>query len=525
MRVPWVSLGLLVVFLALPAGLFFFKLSSGSYHLDTLAPAESYSVSTYLSVTGHGDSLTVETYLPSEGNSIQIEDERIRTDLRGRIESRADGNRVAVWSDSEIWGKHEIEIDYVARAQALRFEIDPALPLPAPETGPDVDPTPEIQAEDPEIAALLQELVPEGAGLEAALRSIYQYCDSLPTVSFKGTTDALTALRLGEASCNGKSRLFAALTRHLGLPTRLVGGLILQPGSKRTSHQWVEVRIGPYWVPFCPTNHHFAFRPANYLPLYRGDEVLFRYTRDVNFDYRFDIARRLSIRPELIAAGAKDPLNLMSVWDTFVSAGISIGMLKVLLTVPLAALVLVLLRNVFGLRTFGTFLPLLMAIAAREVGLVWGLVLFVLLIGFISIVRLGVVRLRLLHLPQMAVLLTASVIGLLLFGFLGIRSGRLELANVGLFPIAILAITTERFSTMLEESGWIATLKMAAGTLVGIVACHLVLHSAAFQILFLSFPELILIVVFCDIWVGRWTGLRVSEHWRFRHLIRERAHV
>ena len=78
---------------------------------------------------------------------------------------------------------------------------------------------------------------------------------------------------------------------------------------------------------------------------------------------------------------------------------------------------------------------------------------------------------------------------------------------------------------MIEESGWSSALKMSAGTLVGIVACHLVIHSAAFQIVFLSFPELILVVVFCDIWIGRWTGLRATEYWRFRHVLREYTHA
>lgn len=38
------------------------------------------------------------------------------------------------------------------------------------------------------------------------LERIYQFTASLTQRPFKGTTDALTALRLREASCNGKSR-------------------------------------------------------------------------------------------------------------------------------------------------------------------------------------------------------------------------------------------------------------------------------------------------------------------------------
>ena len=63
------------------------------------------------------------------------------------------------------------------------------------------------------------------------LRRIYDFVSAMPQRPFKGTTDALTALRLGEASCNGKSRLFVALARAAGIPARLVGGLVLETGA------------------------------------------------------------------------------------------------------------------------------------------------------------------------------------------------------------------------------------------------------------------------------------------------------
>ena len=76
-------------------------------------------------------------------------------------------------------------------------------------------------------------------------------------------TCSLTALRLGEASCNGKSRLLVALARNAGIPARLIGGLVLRRGSTRTSHQWAEAWVAGHWLPIDPTNHHFAELPAH----------------------------------------------------------------------------------------------------------------------------------------------------------------------------------------------------------------------------------------------------------------------
>jgi hypothetical protein len=71
--------------------------------------------------------------------------------------------------------------------------------------------------------------------------------------------------------------------------------------------------------------------------------------------------------------------------------------------------VLVILRNVVGIQTFGTFLPVLIAVASRQTGLGWGLVMFFLLIGLVYAARSSVARLNLLHVPQMAILLTATI--------------------------------------------------------------------------------------------------------------------
>ncbi len=152
-----------------------------------------------------------------------------------------------------------------------------------------------------------------------------------------------------------------ALARAAGIPARLVGGLILEPGTKKTSHQWVEAYVAGHWVPFCPTNNHFAELPERYLTLYYGDEALFRHTSDINFDYRFEVTSQLVPSPK-----AKASFKLFNVWALFERMGLSFSLLRTILMLPIGALVVVLFRNVIGLPTFGTFLPALIAAARRR---------------------------------------------------------------------------------------------------------------------------------------------------------------
>ena len=98
--------------------------------------------------------------------------------------------------------------------------------------------------------------------------------------------------------------------------------------------------------------------------------------------------------------------------------------------------------------------------------------------------------------------------------------GEARLARFTLFPVAIMSITAERFALMEIEEGrgkaWITLLR----TLVVVYFCYLIMTSPSLQILFLAFPELLLFVVVIDIWLGRWTGLRLSEWFRFRAMLR-----
>ena len=63
------------------------------------------------------------------------------------------------------------------------------------------------------------------------------------------------------------------------------------------------------------------------------------------------------------------------------------GTFKLLLLMPLGALVVVVLRNLVGIRTSGTFMPILITLAFLQTGLLIGLLLFIMVVGTGLIVR------------------------------------------------------------------------------------------------------------------------------------------
>jgi hypothetical protein len=248
--------------------------------------------------------------------------------------------------------------------------------------------------------------------------------------------------------------------------------------------------------------------------LYLGDEVLFRHTADIGFSHLYTISSRMVPGQEV-----DQNRQVLGLWAVFSKLGIPLDLLKIVIMIPLGAVVVVIFRNVFGFRTFGTFLPVLIAASARHTGLLWGLAGFVGILLVVSIVRRITGRLQLLHSPQLAILLTTVIGVMLVTAILADHLGVPALARVTLFPVAIMAITAERFTLMdVEEGLWVAWATLLR-TLVVVTVAYLCINSLSLQVMMLAFPELLLAVVVIDLWLGRWMGMRLLEWVRFRSLL------
>ncbi len=517
-------IAVLAIMVLLPIGVTMYKLYVLNYPLAGLIPEPVYKVDLSMQVDGHGEDIGIHTYLPKTDSRQSIENEQNSPGIFA-TEIKSDAlNREASWKAENVHGQQGVNYSYVVHAHHVRYNIPADLRIPdayPASLAPYLAAEPGIQKDDPQIEAELRRIVPvEKPAMLDALTRIHRHLqDDLANRNFSGYTDALTALKLGEASCNGKSRLFAAFARKLNIPARLVGGLIMQQGSKRTTHQWVEVYISGHWVPFDTINDHFAEIPANFLTFYYGDLVLFKHTANVNFQYTFNVTKKLMPQREAQAALSQSVLNVANFYAFFESIGIPQNLLKILLMLPLGALVTVVFRNVIGLETFGTFLPALIASAARDTGLLWGIVGFLAIIMVSAMVRRALDWLQLLHSPKMAIMLTTVVIVMMAITVGGVHFGLFELAHMTLFPIAILAITAERVALMEAEQGALKVVRITFMTLIVISACYAVMESFFLQSLILAFPELLLLVIALNLWLGKWIGIRVMEFLRFRRLI------
>lgn len=194
---------------------------------------------------------------------------------------------------------------------------------------------------------------------------------------------------------------------------------------------------------------------------------------------------------------------------------------EVLLLIPFGIILIVVLRNFVGLSSFGTFAPVLIALAFRETELLKGILLFVLIISLGLAFRFYLERLRLLLIPRLAAVVTIVVMLMTTISILSNQMGLETGLSVSLFPMIIISLVIERMSIVWEERGAGTALKEGAGSLLMASLAYLVMGIDVLSYWVTVFPEVNFIVLGVVVAMGRYTGFRLTELARFSRINQE----
>jgi len=338
-----------------------------------------------------------------------------------------------------------------------------------------------------------------------------------------GQQDETVAVLLGGATPQARTRSHRArravhLLRGARIPSRVLYGF--DPSEDRRVQEidaLVQVHDGSRWLTFDPVTADRGL-PGGFL-VWSIDQPDILQTENV-YDAALEFAAAATSHPAGRVAEEEARRHFTAVHEISL-ANLSVNaqeVFRLLLLIPLGALIVVAFRNFVGLSTAGTFAPVLLALAFRETSLGTGIVLFVLVVGSGLGIRLYFERLQLLVVPRLAAVVTVVV---LLMTILSLVAAQLDFRlglSVALLPMVILAWIIERMSVTWEEEGPREVLAATAGTLVVASLAYLVFTSDTVQHLVFVFPELLLLVLAAMLLTGRYTGFRLLELRRFRSL-------
>lgn len=337
--------------------------------------------------------------------------------------------------------------------------------------------------------------------------------------SLDGSTQSgLDCLKNGAGDAGGKSRLLLLLLRAKGISARLLSGLVLTKSlHEQLAHYWVEAWIDGQWLAYCPFYHHFEHVPSSYFVLGFGDGPVVRGKHVDSLRYKFLVERS--------DLGEEAPQS--HTWIRKMFMRLSLYMLppaeqrlvEFLLLLPLAALIVCFYRNVIGLASFGTFAPALIGLAFRDLHSMPGMLVFVsiLLVGWVM--RRSLNAFHLLQVPRTAVLLTLVVM-VLIGAIVAANVGELPATRfVALFPMVILTGMIERFWTLENEDSAASSFKTLLSTLFIAASIAVIVGLRAVVIHLFRYPETLGLLMAIQLILGRYTGYRLMELYRFRDFL------
>ena len=129
-------------------------------------------------------------------------------------------------------------------------------------------------------------------------------------------------------------------------------------------------------------------------------------------------------------------------------------------------------------------------------------------------------RLRLLLVPRLAAVLILVVLALLTISILSHRLGLEVGLSVALFPLVILTMAIERMSIVWEEVGPAEAIQQGFGTLLVAAIAYQVMSLDSIEYMVVVFPEVLLILLALILLLGRYTGYRLLELFRYRDLMK-----
>ncbi len=488
---------------AMGLALFMYKALILGFPMVPEAEESIWQVEARVNFTAKGESTKVRLFLPQSTPSLSVVNESFISRGYGLTTKKTRANRQATWSTRQAMGRQTLYYRSVVRRIPAKESL---------ETGK----VPTII--DPEYEGSFLEAA---ESLVAAIRGQSADLDSFVTGLLEhlrsGQSEENVRLLLGrDASTERAAETAARILAVARVPARSVHGILLEPDNRDAPIlHWLEVFDQGRWRAYHFTNG-VEPAPEDILVWWRGPEPL----GEVQGGQRFSVVTSVVVNQEEAIRSAIERARFVNPalleFSLFRMPIQTQSVYRVILLIPLGAFLVVIFRNVVGIGTFGTFMPVLIALAFRETQLLWGIALFSLMVGLGLAFRFYLDRLKLLLVPRLASVLIMVV---LLMGLLSVVTNKLGLEralSVALFPMVIMTMTIERMSILWEESGAGEALKQGMGSLLVAILCYLLMSIERVEHVMFVFPELLLLLLAGTLLLGRYTGYRLLELHRFK---------
>ena len=327
-------------------------------------------------------------------------------------------------------------------------------------------------------------------------------------------------LLLGDRpSASYKAQLASNLLSLAKIPARNVRGLFLESGRRRqTLKSFIEIHDGQQWRLFNQSTAEEGI-PEHFILWQRGGTSLLDIEGGRHSRVHFSIIENTRATRNLAVRYGEEANTALVDFSIYSLSIEEQNAFKAILLVPIGAMIVVLMRILIGIRTSGTFMPILIALAFIKTTLLTGLFIFIFVVSMGLLIRSYLSHLNLLLVARISAVIIV-VIGLMAgMSIVSQKLGFSQALTVTFFPMIILAWTIERMSILWEEDGPKEVFIQGAGSLFVATIAYLCMTNRVVEYLTFNFPELLLVNLAFILLLGQYTGYRLTELRRFQPML------
>lgn len=305
------------------------------------------------------------------------------------------------------------------------------------------------------------------------------------------------------------------------VPSRIVKGVKLEEGKKSLDPDlMVEAYVRNKWRIYNLVNGKTGI-PGDFIIFQRGEKGLVDIEGGENSSVQFSVLKSISSSFDLASHRAK-AADQQS-WFDYSIFNLPLNeqnIIKWLSVFPLAILIIVIIRNVVGLKTMGTFTPMLISMSLVQTGLISGMISFTIILTIGMLLRGLLSRLNLLLVPRISAVVIFVILIMQIMTIIGHKFN----LNIGLsavfFPIIIMAWIIERASITWEEDGATNATREIIFSLITAVVTYFVVSNEYIRHITFAFNEVNIVILFLVMLLGTYTGYRLLELTRFAPLVK-----
>lgn len=450
-------------------------------------------------------STNIEFFLPAKSKNYQVTDELFLANNYGQNIINQNENRMVIWSARALQGKQSIfyranivknDKDFVeSKGEIYRQAINI-----------------EDENEKNVVDRLTKDIRSKSSNTSTFITTAIHLVNNSENPDIK-------LLLKGDKSTNNKINILELILSQAHIPIQRVHTLLLEKSTSQSLKTWIRSYIEATpnkgaWYYFNPENGELNL-PDNEIIWWIGDYPLINIKNAQNERVTFSVDRSELTAIELSKLASEENLKQYSFYTLPITTQFAY---QSMLMIPFGVLVILILRNIIGISSLGTFTPVLIALAFRETGLGFGILFFTIVVFFGLLLRSYLEHLKLQMLPRLSIVLTFVVSIIIFVGLLSHKLGFEEGLSITLFPMVILTMTIERLSITWDERGAAFAIKVAIGTLIAASLAFLLMCYSPLVYFVFTFPAILLILISFMLAMGRYRGYRLLELFRFKAL-------